>query len=37
MTEVKKLVWADLKRVRARLNEPEAGSGSKPEQHTLFE
>ncbi|MDB5070050.1 MAG: phage polymerase-related protein [Candidatus Eremiobacteraeota bacterium] len=37
MTEVKKLVWADLKKVRARLNEPAAKAGSKPEQHRLFE
>ena len=37
MTEVKKLVWADLKKVRARLNEPAAKGGSKPEQHRLFD
>ncbi|MEA2688307.1 MAG: uracil-DNA glycosylase [Candidatus Eremiobacteraeota bacterium] len=37
MTEVKKLVWADLKKVRTRLNQPAADGASKPEQHTLFE
>jgi DNA polymerase len=36
MTEVKKLVWSDLKQVRARLNEPAAGA-KKPAQHSLFE
>jgi len=37
MTEVKKLVWSDLKKVRARLAEPAAARGEKPEQHSLFE
>jgi uracil-DNA glycosylase len=36
MTEVKRLVWSDLKKVRARLDEPAKG-GKKPEQHSLFE
>ncbi|HEY0395570.1 MAG TPA: uracil-DNA glycosylase [Candidatus Elarobacter sp.] len=36
MTEVKKLVWSDLKKVRARLDEP-AKASKKPEQHSLFE
>jgi uracil-DNA glycosylase len=37
MTEVKKLVWSDLKKVRARLAEPAAARGGKPQQHSLFE
>ena len=36
MTEVKKLVWSDLKKVRARLDEP-VNASKKPEQHSLFE
>ena len=37
MTEVKKLVWADLKAVRARLDEPVPAAESKPEQFSLFD
>ena len=37
MTEVKKLVFADLKQIRARLNEPVAAPESAPEQHSLFD
>ncbi len=37
MTEVKKLVWADLKAVRARLDEPLPAAESKPEQFSLFD
>jgi uracil-DNA glycosylase len=37
MTEVKKLVWNDLKAVRARLAEAPPESAKKPEQHSLFE
>jgi uracil-DNA glycosylase len=36
MTEVKKLVWADLKAVRVRLDEPVPAE-SKPEQFSLFD
>ncbi|HEY0614663.1 MAG TPA: uracil-DNA glycosylase [Candidatus Elarobacter sp.] len=36
MAEVKRLVWADLKKVRTRLAKP-AEDGKKPEQHSLFE
>jgi uracil-DNA glycosylase family protein len=36
MSEVKKLVWADLKAVRARLTQPQAPS-AEPQQHSLFE
>jgi DNA polymerase len=36
MTEVKKLVWSDLKKVRARLAEP-ATAARTPEQHRLFD
>ncbi|HTD33732.1 MAG TPA: uracil-DNA glycosylase [Candidatus Elarobacter sp.] len=37
MTEVKKLVWSDLKKVRARLAETPAETARKPEQHGLFD
>ena len=37
MTEVKKLVWNDLKAVRTRLSEPLPESVKIPEQHSLFE
>jgi uracil-DNA glycosylase len=37
MTEVKKLVYADLKAVRARLDEPLEAAESKPEQFSLFD
>ncbi len=37
MTEVKKLVWSDLKKVRARLAETPAETARKPEQHRLFD
>ena len=37
MTEVKKLVWADLKAVRARLDEPVSAAASSPEQFSLFD
>ena len=37
MTEVKKLVWSDLKKVRARLAEAPAETARKPEQHGLFD
>ena len=37
MTEVKKLVWADLKAVRSRLDEPVPAAESTPEQFSLFE
>ncbi len=37
MTEVKKLVFADLKQIRARLNEPLSAPEQKPEQHSLFD
>jgi uracil-DNA glycosylase family protein len=37
MTEVKKLVFADLKQIRARLDEPVHGVSPAPEQHSLFE
>jgi uracil-DNA glycosylase family 4 len=37
MTEVKKLVFADLKQIRARLNEPVSAPEQKPEQHSLFD
>jgi DNA polymerase len=36
MTEVKKLVWNDLKAVRTRLDEPPPASPA-PQQHSLFE
>jgi uracil-DNA glycosylase family 4 len=37
MTEVKRLVWADLKQVRERLREPRAHKAAgKPEQSSLF-
>jgi uracil-DNA glycosylase family 4 len=37
MTEVKRLVWADLKAVRDRLREPRAAQAAgKPEQSSLF-
>jgi DNA polymerase len=36
MTEVKKLVWNDLKAVRARLDEPPQSEPA-PQQHSLFE
>ena len=37
MTEVKRLVWSDLKKVRERLREPRAAKAAgKPEQSTLF-
>ncbi len=37
MTEVKRLVWADLKAVRDRLREPRAArAAGKPEQSSLF-
>jgi uracil-DNA glycosylase len=36
MSEVKKLVWADLKAVRARLAQPQTPS-AEPQQHSLFE
>jgi uracil-DNA glycosylase family 4 len=37
MTEVKKLVWNDLKAVRARLDEPLAARRAEPEQPALFD
>jgi uracil-DNA glycosylase len=37
MTEVKKLVFADLKQIRARLSEPIAAPEPPPEQHSLFD
>jgi DNA polymerase len=37
MTEVKKLVFADLKQIRARLDEPVPEVEQKPEQHSLFD
>ncbi len=38
MTEVKRLVWSDLKAVRARIDEPPAGPESAPqEQRSLFD
>lgn len=37
MTEVKKLVWSDLKRVRARLAESPAPATKKPRQDGLFD
>ena len=37
MTEVKKLVFADLKQIRARLNEPLSAPEQKLEQHSLFD
>jgi len=37
MTEVKKLVFADLKQVRARLIEPVPAAQAAPEQHSLFD
>jgi len=37
MTEVKKLVFADLKAVRARLDEPVPAAESTPEQVSLFD
>jgi len=37
MTEVKKLVFADLKAVRARLDEPVPATESTPEQVSLFD
>ncbi len=37
MTEVKKLVWNDLKAVRARLDEPPNPAQEAPQQHSLFE
>jgi DNA polymerase len=37
MSEVKKLVYADLKQVRARLDEPVAPAESTPEQFSLFD
>ncbi|GAC1659977.1 MAG: uracil-DNA glycosylase [Candidatus Elarobacter sp.] len=37
MTEVKKLVWTDLKEVRSRVSGPPPGRDVEPEQHTLFE
>lgn len=37
MTEVKRLVWSDLKKVRERLREPRAAKAAgKPEQSSLF-
>ncbi len=37
MTEVKRLVWSDLKKVRERLREPHAPrAAAKPEQSSLF-
>jgi DNA polymerase len=37
MTEVKKLVWSDLKKVRARLAEAPVAAAQPPHQHGLFE
>ena len=37
MTEVKKLVFADLKQIRARLDEPLHEPDRTPEQHSLFD
>ena len=37
MTEVKKLVWSDLKKVRARLAETPAPAAKKPRQDGLFD
>ena len=37
MDEVKRLVWADLKQVQARLAEPVAAPDAPPEQASLFE
>ncbi len=38
MNEVKRLVWDDLKKVRARLDEPVAPpAADQPVQHTLFD
>jgi uracil-DNA glycosylase len=37
MTEVKRLVWADLKAVRDRLRAAAEPRSSEPEQHSLFE
>ncbi|HTD36032.1 MAG TPA: uracil-DNA glycosylase [Candidatus Limnocylindrales bacterium] len=37
MTEVKKLVWSDLKKVRARLAETPAPAAEKPRQDGLFD
>ncbi len=37
MSEVKRLVWADLRQVQARLAEPVAVPEASPEQASLFE
>jgi DNA polymerase len=37
MTEVKKLVFADLKQIRTRLDEPVPSAEKTPEQHSLFD
>jgi DNA polymerase len=37
MTEVKKLVWNDLKAVRARLDAPPPQPVAEPQQHSLFD
>jgi uracil-DNA glycosylase family 4 len=37
MTEVKRMVWADLKAVRDRLRAPADSQRAEPEQHSLFE
>ncbi len=37
MTAVKRLVWADLKAVRAKLDEPAAAAPEEPEQAALFD
>jgi DNA polymerase len=37
MTEVKKLVFADLKQIRTRLDEPVPPAEKTPEQHSLFD
>ena len=37
MTEVKRLVWSDLKQVRDRLLTPADADDRAPEQHSLFE
>jgi DNA polymerase len=37
MTEVKKLVFADLKQIRTRLDEPVPEPERTPEQHSLFD
>ena len=37
MTEVKRMVWGDLKAVRDRLRAPAESRPAEPEQHSLFE